>query len=107
MHKTAFKGLLKPLAIASVMAWFCRPLYMSGNQCDYLLMLLLIGIPFGIGKMMIWFFPHRLGIGGTVAVFAFDVMIGGVIGIFVFAFQVIAALSLLFTNITKTILHKN
>lgn len=103
MTKTAFQALLKPIAIATFMAWFCRPLYMHGDQCDIFMMLLLIGIPFGIGRMMIWFFPRGLGIGGTVAVFVFNVLIGGIIGIFVFAFQMIVGITLLFKNVTTAL----
>ena len=105
MTKTAFKALFKPLVIAAFMAWFCRPLYMHGTQCDVFMMLLLIGMPFGIGRMMIWFFPRGLGIGGSVAVFAFNVLIGGMIGIFVFAFQMLVGITLLFKNVT-TVLYK-
>ena len=40
--------------IAKATAFFCQPLYLATDgSCDYVLMWILIGIPFGIQKMFI------------------------------------------------------
>ena len=105
MLKTFFKGILWPVAVASLMALICRPLYMHDGSCDLIMLIILIGIPFGIGKMMVWFVPLRMDIGSTIGVFVFDILIGGIIGIFVLAFQIISSVLLLFTLVTKSIIH--
>lgn len=68
---------------------FLSASYLADGKCDYGLLTLLIGIPFGIQKMVAWFVPRGYGIGGTVAMFAFDILVGGLIGFFVFLYRII------------------
>ena len=54
MAKEFFKRLAVPIIIALLTAFFCQPLYLATDgSCDYVLMWILIGIPFGIQKMFI------------------------------------------------------
>ena len=85
----ALQHILVPAIVAASIAFFCQPIYQADGTCDYGLLALLIGIPFGIQKMVVWFVPHGYGIGGTVAMFAFDILIGGLIGFFVFLYRMI------------------
>ena len=52
-----FHQLLIPVAVALFMAFICQPLYLADGTCDYTLLWLLIGIPFGIRKMVLWILP--------------------------------------------------
>lgn len=106
MLKELFNRLVFPLAVASLTAFFCQPLYMAGGKCDYLLMGLLVGIPFGIQKMMIWFVPSGFGIAGSVAMAAFNILIGGLIGIFVFAYRIISGILFLTISVFKRLIHR-
>lgn len=92
MTKVFCKRLLLPLGIAALVAFFCQPLYMSGGVCDYRLLLLLVGIPFGISKMMVWIVPTGHGLAAMVGILAFNVLVGGVIGIFVLAFRLVSGI---------------
>ena len=38
------------------------------------------GIPFGIGKMCVWMVPRGFDLGGTLAVWTMNFLIGGLIG---------------------------
>ena len=87
MAKEGFKRLASTLAVAGLVAFIFQPLYTSGGTCDYLFLALLIGIPFGIQKMFLWFFPCGYGIAGTVGMFALNILIGGMIGFFVFVYR--------------------
>lgn len=102
----ALKRLGVPIAIASLTAFFCQPIYMAGGKCDYLLMGLLVGIPFGIQKMMLWIVPHGYGIAGTTAMLAFNILIGGLIGIFVFAYRIVTGILSLTTMVFTRLIHK-
>ena len=51
-----------------------------GNVCDYRKLWIVSGIPFGIQKMYFWMIPKGFDIGGTVGMFAFNLLIGGMIG---------------------------
>ena len=104
--RQALPKLIAPVAIAAVTAFLCQPLYMAGGKCDYCLLALLIGIPFGIQKMTLWFVPFGYGIAGTVTMFAFDILIGGLIGIFVFAYRIISGILLLTTAVIRLLTRK-
>lgn len=79
--------IVSSLAVAGLTAFICQPLYMVCGQCDYILLALLVGIPFGIQRMFLWFIPCGYGIAGTVGMFALNILIGGMIGFFVFVYR--------------------
>ena len=66
-------------------------------------MLLLIGIPFGIHRMFVWFIPKGYDLGGTVGIIVFDILVGGIIGVFVLTWKIVAGLGCLALCITKLI----
>lgn len=105
MIKERLLRLLKTLAIIFVAAFICQPLYRSDGQCDWLLLALLLGIPFGVPRMFVWFAPRNLGIGGTVGTVVFDILIGGMIGIFVLAFRLVTDTTMLLISLVAAIPH--
>ena len=64
--KTFLKEVLLPLLIALCLAAFFKPIYMADGVCDYFLMWLCVGFPFGIRRMCLWLVPFGYGISGTV-----------------------------------------
>lgn len=110
MAKGLFHRLVFPTAVIAAMLYFCQPLYdPAGGKPDYILMLLLIGIPFGIHRMFVWFVPRGYDLGGAIGVMAFNVLVGGVIGIFVLAWQIITGLGYLvlcLSQLIKKIIHQ-
>lgn len=78
--KTFIKEVFLPHAFALCLAAFFKPIYMTDGICDYFLMWLLIGCPFGIRKMSLLLVPHGFGIGGTLGVLAVNIIIGGLFG---------------------------
>ena len=79
--KTFLKEVLLPILIALCLAAFFKPIYMADGVCDYFLMWLCVGFPFGIRRMCLWLVPFGYGISGTVGIFALNIIIGTV-GIF-------------------------
>lgn len=106
MAKELFKRLGVPILIALAMAFFCQPIYMAGEECDYLLMMLLIGIPFGIHKIIIWFPLNRCSIASTAGILALGILLSGFIGIFVFAFRMISGIAYISAAVTRTVFNK-
>lgn len=104
--RIALIQLTAPIAVAAVTAFICQPIYMAGGECDYWLLALLIGIPFGIQKMTVWFIPFGYGIAGTVAVFAFDVLIGGLNGFFVFVYRIVSGVLALTAAVIGLLIRK-
>ena len=104
MAKKLLQYLVAPAAVITAVLFFCQPLYYpSGGKPDYILMLLLIGIPFGIHRMFVWFIPKGYDLGGTVGIIMFDILVGGIIGVFVLIWKIIAGLGCLALCITKLI----
>lgn len=68
------------LAVSALLALF-QPIYTAGGEIDRFLMLLLIGFPFGVGKMLVILSPVRCGVGESVGVLAVDFILGGLAGI--------------------------
>ena len=96
--------LVAPAAVITAVMFFCQPLYHpAGGKPDYILMLLLIGIPFGIHRMFIWFIPKGYDLGGTVGIIVFNVLVGGITGVFVLTWKIVAGLGCLALCITKLI----
>ena len=78
--KVFLKEVVVPLGIAYILASFFKPVYMTDGVCDYFLMWLCVGFPFGIRRMSLWLIPSGFGISGTVGVFALNIILGGLIG---------------------------
>ena len=78
--KVFLKEVLLPIALAFCLASFLKPIYMPDGVCDYFLMWLCVGFPFGIRRMCLWLVPFGYGISGTVGIFALNIIIGGLIG---------------------------
>lgn len=80
-----------PLVAVIFLAVLFYPMCQKDGACDYLKLWLFMGIPFGIQKMFIWIIPKGFDIGGTIGVFVFNFLIGGMIGGVVLAWRIIVA----------------
>ncbi len=78
--KKMIKKVIAPVLVIAVLFAVLRPFCIQDGKCNYLLLLLLMGIPFGIGKMCVWMVPRGFDIGGTLAVWTMNLLIGGLIG---------------------------
>ena len=72
--KVFLKEVVLPIALAFCLASFLKPIYMHDGVCDYFLMWICVGLPFGIRRMCLWLVPSGYGI------FALNLIIGGLIG---------------------------
>jgi len=78
--KVFFKEILLPIGLAACLAAFLKPIYMADGVCDYFLMWICVGLPFGLRRMSLWLVPSGYGISGSVGVFALNLIVGGLIG---------------------------
>ena len=76
----AIRGFSVTIAIIALLtAFFCQPLYLATDgSCDYVLMWILIGIPFGIQKMFIWLVPSKCSIANAAGIIVINILIGGI-----------------------------
>ena len=85
-----------PLGAVGLLLVAFYPVCTRNGQCDYFLLWILVGWPFGVGKMFIWLIPKNFELAGSLGVFALNVIIGGLIGGVVAAVKVICAIGNLF-----------
>ena len=78
--KKMIKKVIAPVLVITVLFAVLRPFCIQDEECNYFLLLLLMGIPFGIGKMCVWMVPRGFDLGGTLAVWTMNLLIGGLIG---------------------------
>lgn len=92
------KKVIAPVGAAAILAALFYPLCVENGQCDYLKLWIFMGIPFGIHRMFLWIIPKGFDIGGTVGMFVFNLLVGGVIGGFVLAWRLLMAVCYLDEN---------
>ena len=85
------KKVIAPVGAAAILAALFYPLCVENGQCDYLKLWIFMGIPFGVHKMFLWIIPKGFDIGGTVGMFVFNLLFGGVIGGFVLVWRLLVA----------------
>ena len=73
--KVFLKEVVLPIALAFCLALFLKPIYMPDGVCDYFLMWICVGLPFGIRRMCLWLVPSGYGISGSVGIFALNLII--------------------------------
>lgn len=78
--KVFFKEVCLPIGLAFCLAAFLKLIYMPDGVCDYFLMWICVGLPFGLRWMRLWLVPSGYGISGSVGVFALNLIVGGLIG---------------------------
>ena len=82
---------LLPVTAAVLLFFIFRSACMRDGEPDYLLLWILCGLPFGIHRMFLWIIPGGRSFGGSIAVFALNFLIGGVIGGFVLVWRLLVA----------------
>lgn len=84
-----------------LLAALFKPLYLASGSCNYFLLCILIGIPFGAFRMVVLLNPSRLGIGESIGVIVLDLLIGGIIGFFAMCVTYIKSLLSIFKAVIE------
>lgn len=99
--------LVAPIGVALLMAFFTQPLYTTAEGGrDLILMWLLIGIPFGVQKVCLWLRPEGCSIATAAGMVAVSLLIGGIIGIFVFSSRIIGGFAYLAVAIGRAVFRR-
>ncbi len=85
-----FKSVL-PVTVALILYCIFKSACMKNGELDYVWLWILCGLPFGLHRMCLWTVPGGGSLGGGIALFALNFIIGGVIGGFVLAWRLIVA----------------
>ena len=85
-----FKSVL-PVTVALILYCIFKSACMKNGELDYVWLWILCGLPFGLHRMCLWIVPGGGSLGGGIALFVLNFIIGGVIGGFVLAWRLIVA----------------
>lgn len=89
--KDFFKNTVLTVGIAYLLFAWGKILFIHDGQGEYFYVALFCGVPFGIRRMFIWLVPFGHDITFTIGIFAVNIIIGGIIGIFVLAWKLVVA----------------
>lgn len=89
--KDFFKNTVLTVVVAYLLFTFGKMTFIKDGQVDYFLVALCCGVPFGIRRMFIWLVPFGHDITFTIGIFAVNIIVGGIIGIFVLAWKLAVA----------------
>ena len=89
--KDFLKKSAVPVAASAFLMALFYPLCVDNGICDYWKLWIMTGIPFGVHRMHFWLVPKGFDLGGTIGMFAFNLLIGGMIGSMVLAWRLVVA----------------
>lgn len=89
--KDFFKKTVLTVLIAGVLFYWGKMLFVKDGQIEYFYVALFCGVPFGIRRMFLWLVPFGHDITFTIGIFAVNIIVGGIIGIFVLAWKLVVA----------------
>ena len=81
-----FKSVL-PVAVALILYCIFKSACMKNGELDYVWLWILCGLPFDLHRMCLWIVPGGGSLGGGIAMFALNFIIGG----FVLVWRLIVA----------------
>ena len=94
-RKEIAKDFFMKVILPVFLAWFLfamfKPVFTNDGVPDYFKVWLACGVPFGIWRLRVWLIPRGYDIGGTVGVWALNIIIGGLIGGVVVVWRLLVA----------------
>lgn len=78
--KDVLMKTLLPMMLLAVWAWIAYNFCMSIGQIEWWKIWMMIGMPFGIHRVWVWLLPKNFDLGGTVGVWALNVVVGCLVG---------------------------
>ena len=74
--KDFFRKTILPVASAALLYCIFRSACVKNGELDYLWLWILCGLPFGIWRLRLWIIPGGGSLGGGIALFALNFIIG-------------------------------
>ena len=87
-----FRKSVIPVVSVALLVCIFKSACMKDGAVDYLWLWILCGLPFGLQRMWLRFVPGSSSMGGGIALFALNFIIGGIIGGAILAWRLIVAI---------------
>ena len=102
MTEKFLKKVLLPMCGAGLLAYILYPFCTEDGGTNWLLLIWLMGIPFGISHMCLYVVPRNHPFTDSVGILFGNVLVGGVIGIFILAWQILRVVFCLICMMIQT-----
>lgn len=89
--KDFLKNTVLTVVIAYLLFTWGKILFLKDGHIEYFYVALFCGFPFGIRRMFLWLVPFGHDITFTIGIFAVNIVVGCIIGIFVLAWKLVVA----------------
>ena len=86
-----FRKSVIPVVSVALLVCIFKSACTKDGAVDCLRLWILCGLPFGLHRMWLWFVPDGGSMGGGIALFALNFIVGGIIGGFVLVWRMIVA----------------
>lgn len=86
-----FRKTVIPVVSVALLVCIFKSACMKDGAVDYLWLWILCGLPFGLQRMWLRFVPGSSSMGGGIALFALNFIIGGAIGGAILVWRLIVA----------------
>ena len=94
-RKEIAKDFFSKVVLPVFLAWFLyamfKNVFVKDGVTDYFKIWIACGVPFGIWRLRVWLIPRGFDIGGTVGVWALNIIIGGLIGGVIIVWRLLVA----------------
>ncbi|WP_250228664.1 DUF6050 family protein [Anaeropeptidivorans aminofermentans] len=94
-RKEIAKDFFTKVVLSVFLAWplfaMFKPVFTKDGVTDYFMVWIVCGIPFGIWRLRLWLIPRNYDIGGTVGIWALNIIIGGLIGGVIIVWRLLVA----------------
>ena len=103
MTEKFLKKVFLPLCGAALLAYILYPFCTEEGITNWPLLIWLMGVPFGISHMCMYVIPRSHPFTDSVGILFGNVLVGGVLGIFILAWKILRAVFYLICMIIQTI----
>ena len=104
MERKLFQTGILPWLYTGIMLTMLLPVCMKNGKIDYFLVWVILGIPYGMGKLIPILLPRNYGIGESIGILVFGCLLSGLLGGVILVYKLIAATFILVICISSAIM---
>lgn len=89
--KDFFKKIIIPVLLTGFLFYWGTKIFTQNGETNYFYVWLFCGVPFSIRRMFLWLIPINHDFTATIAIFAVNIIAGGLIGCLMIIWQLLIA----------------
>ena len=104
MDRKLFRTGIVPWLYTGIMLTVVLPVCMNNGKIDYFLLWVILGIPYGMKKIILILLPCDYGIGESIGILVFGCLFSGLVGGIILLYKLIAEIFIIIIFISSTIM---